>query len=43
VHERPKLDRYQDHDFLTAYAVGLDHDTGQLTTSELAAFVTPRA
>jgi magnesium transporter len=23
-HERPKLDRYQDHAFLTAYAVGLD-------------------
>jgi magnesium transporter len=42
-HERPKLDRYQDHDFLTAYAVDLDAATGQLTTSELAAFVTPRA
>jgi magnesium transporter len=27
-HERPKLDRYQDHYFLTAYAVSLDHDTG---------------
>ena len=42
-HERPKLDRYQDHDFLTAYAVSLDPATGRLTTSELAAFVTPRA
>jgi magnesium transporter len=42
-HERPKLDRYQDHYFLTAYAVSLDHDTGTLTTSELAAFATPRA
>src|SRR5215216_2805911 len=40
-HERPKLDRYQDHYFLTAYAVSLDHDTGTLTTSELAAFATP--
>jgi magnesium transporter len=42
-HERPKLDRYQDHYFLTAYAVGLDAETGTLTTSELAAFATPRA
>jgi magnesium transporter len=42
-HERPKLDRYQDHYFLTAYAVSLDHDTATLTTSELAAFATPRA
>ena len=42
-HERPKLDRYQDHSFLTAYAVSLDPATGRLTTSELAAFITPRA
>jgi magnesium transporter len=42
-HERPKLDRYQDHYFLTAYAVGLDPATGRLTTSELAAFATPQA
>jgi magnesium transporter len=42
-HERPKLDRYQDHYSLTAYAVGLDAATGMLSTSELAAFVTPRA
>src|SRR5215212_1887817 len=42
-HERPKLDRYQDHAFLTAYAVDLDPVTGGLTTSELAAFITPRA
>ena len=42
-HERPKLDRYQDHYFLTAYAVRLDDATGQLEASELAAFITPRA
>jgi magnesium transporter len=42
-HERPKLDRYQDHASLTVYAVSLDPATGQLTTSELAAFITPRA
>src|SRR4029450_1925025 len=42
-HERPKLDRYQDHYFLTAYAVSLDPATGRLQKSELAAFATPRA
>ena len=42
-HERPKLDRYQDHAFLTAYAVDLDAASGKLITSELAAFATPRA
>ena len=42
-HERPKLDRYQDHAFLTAYAVSLDSATGRLQKSELAAFITPRA
>ncbi len=30
-HERPKLDRYQDHAFLTVYAVSLDPATGKLT------------
>jgi magnesium transporter len=43
MHERPKLDRYRSHLFLAAYAVQLDTDTGQLATSELAAFITPRA
>src|SRR5919106_698851 len=42
-HERPKLDRYQDHYFLTAYAVSLDPTGGRLQKSELAAFITPRA
>jgi magnesium transporter len=42
-HERPKLDRYEDHYFLTAYAVRLDAATGKLETSELAAFITPKA
>src|SRR5919112_5726980 len=40
-HARPKLDRYQDHYFLTAYAVSLDPTTGRLQKSELAAFITP--
>src|SRR5450432_1680996 len=42
-HERPKLDRYRSHLFLAAYAVQLDTATGELATSELAAFITPRA
>jgi hypothetical protein len=43
MHERPKLDRYRSHLFLAAYAVHLDQATGELSTSELAAFVTERA
>jgi magnesium transporter len=42
-HERPKLDRYPDHLFLSAYAVHLDETTAQLVSSELAAFITPTA
>jgi magnesium transporter len=42
-HQRPKLDRYRSHLFLNAYGARLDPDTGELATSELAAFVTPRA
>lgn len=42
-HQRPKLDRYESHCFLTAYSVRLDPGTGELTTSELAAFLTDRA
>jgi magnesium transporter len=42
-HERPKLDRYRSHLFLAAYAVRLNIESGALATSELAAFITPRA
>ena len=42
-HQRPKLDRYPDHSFLSAYAVRLDSETGELVTSEVAAFLTARA
>src|SRR4029450_3367831 len=42
-HERPKLDRYQDHYFLTAYAVGLELATGSLRSTGLSAFATARA
>ena len=40
--QRPKLDRYDTHDFLSLYAVDLDNDTAALHLSELSAFVTPR-
>jgi magnesium transporter len=42
-HERPKLDRYHDHLLLSAYAAELDTSNGTLSTSELAAFITPAA
>jgi magnesium transporter len=41
--ERPKLDRYEDHLFINLYATYLDPRTRELGTSEIAAFVTPRA
>jgi len=42
-HQRPKLDRYGSHLFLSAYAAKLDTVTGELATSELAAFITEQA
>ena len=42
-HQRPKLDRYQTHLFLSTYAVGLDTASGELQTSEVAVFLTKRA
>ena len=41
--ERPKLDRYRTHLFITAYGARLDQESGELATSELAAFVTTQA
>jgi magnesium transporter len=41
--QRPKLDHYRTHDFMSMYAVWLDKNTGELESSELAAFLTPRA
>jgi magnesium transporter len=41
--QRPKLDRYLAHDFLSAYAVHLDLASGELVTSEIAAFITRTA
>jgi magnesium transporter len=42
-HQRPKLDRYAGHDFLSAYAAHLDVDSGRLVTGEIHAFITPAA
>jgi magnesium transporter len=41
--QRPKLDRYDTHLFLAAYAVKLDTTTGALGAMEVKAFVTPHA
>lgn len=41
--QRPKLDLYDTHAFLTAHAVRLDEGSGKLVAAELAAFVTERA
>jgi magnesium transporter len=42
-HERPKLDRYDTHLFMAAYAVALEVESGRLVTHEVAAFVTANA
>jgi magnesium transporter len=41
--QRPKLDHYRTHDFLSMYSVWLDRDNGELSLSELAVFITPMA
>jgi magnesium transporter len=41
--QRPKLDHYGTHLFLSAYAVALDPTTSELTSSEIAMFVMPNA
>ncbi len=42
-HQRPKLDRYDSHLFISAYVVKLDTDSGELSASEIGVFVTPNA
>jgi magnesium transporter len=42
LHQRPKLDRYPDHLFLSAYSAGFDAASGKVATNEIAAFVTSR-
>ena len=41
--QRPKLDRYPDHAFLSTYGVSFDPVTATLAMSEVAAFLTPQA
>jgi magnesium transporter len=40
--QRPKLDRYDSHEFLNMYEVRLDADTGRIQLMEVSAFVTTR-
>ncbi|MGZ4625130.1 MAG: magnesium transporter CorA family protein [Kineosporiaceae bacterium] len=42
-HQRPKLDRYETHLFVTGYSVVLDTVSGRLTQAEVDAFVTHQA
>ncbi|HEV2373995.1 MAG TPA: magnesium transporter CorA family protein [Streptosporangiaceae bacterium] len=41
--ERPKLDRYRTHLFMSAYAARLHPTSGELATSEVSAFITSQA
>lgn len=41
--QRPKFNRYENHGFLSAYAVRLDTDAHELITAEIAAFTTAKA
>lgn len=43
AHQRPKVDRYEDHLFLSSYVVRMDPGSAELVVLEVAAFVTPRA
>jgi magnesium transporter len=42
-HQRAKLDRYDTHFFLAAYAVDFNGVTGELLKTEVKAFITPHA
>lgn len=41
-HQRPKLDRYADHLFLSSHAAWLNRTTAQLDETEIDAFINPR-
>jgi magnesium transporter len=41
-HQRPKLDHYETHQFLSCHAVSLDTELGVLDESEIDAFLNPR-
>ncbi len=42
-HQRPKLDHYDTHLFMSAYSVKLDTASGELRTSEVGVFITKNA
>ncbi|HEY3547242.1 MAG TPA: CorA family divalent cation transporter, partial [Propionicimonas sp.] len=42
-HQRPKLDRYSSHLFVTAYTTSLDVVSGELTQHKVSAFITHNA
>jgi magnesium transporter len=42
-HQRPKLDRYDSHLFMSAYTVKLDTESGELRASEVGVFITSNA
>ncbi|HYJ74010.1 MAG TPA: magnesium transporter CorA family protein [Kineosporiaceae bacterium] len=42
-HQRPKLDRYRTHLFVTGYSVALDPESGRLAQAEVDAFITRQA
>ena len=42
-HQRPKLDRYETHLFVSAYQANVVEATSELITSEIAVFVTRQA
>jgi magnesium transporter len=42
-HQRSKIDRYDTHLFLAAYSVRFDVDTGEVSKTEVKAFITPHA
>jgi magnesium transporter len=42
-HQRPKLDRYEDHLFLSSYVAHIDRTSAELAVTEVAAFITGRA
>jgi magnesium transporter len=41
-HQRPKVDYYESHAFLSCHAVTVDTDTGELEKTEINAFINPR-
>ena len=41
-HQRPKLDRYATHLFLSCHAVRVEHDSGRLDETEIDAFINER-